>query len=526
MARATSAELAAALRIDEDDPRLTPLLAAYDSYLTKVIAKNTVPPEIQKEALIMLASYAYDRPITPGTSWVAIFRNSGAQNLMSPWVKRGAGIIGATSGPLQAASPGTPDLGHLAYLPPMPDPPDSGFTHYVLDVDSLGNFTWAPAHEAGRALVASVLKYGGLDVDGTTVLRTNQRYLYQNQESLLMIVSDPKPELRYDTPIDQRGYYYIQIPDEYRIGEGGPPNGWTDQGGGLLRLQDQLTYKAPWYWLYLDLVRVVPLPTEETGFDVDKATNDLVDHEEDDTAYMTVRTTFRAIARKVKMATMRIPGIAYIVRASDVDAALVRGAVEADLDQTRIMTISAVFRFVTKFVVASRVKALIESLMGDDRVDVSAIKGITAATASSGIGAGTNLIPAATGQQYQSAHVVTSGAYSSQFQYAGFNQPTVPAAARALYIYSPGGTPSVVGVGDLIGNATFNGVESSDVHHVEYWENSGQQYLHMFTFGMTATRQLMVRIRTIDISTGRIINRGDAGASARFRHNKYRIDYL
>ena len=84
MARATAAELAAALRVEEDDPRLEPILAVYDAYLTKIIGKSSIPPAVQKEALILLASYAYDRPISPGTSWSALGRNSGCLLYTSP----------------------------------------------------------------------------------------------------------------------------------------------------------------------------------------------------------------------------------------------------------------------------------------------------------------------------------------------------------------------------------------------------------------------------------------------------------
>ena len=79
---------------------------------------------------------------------------------------------------------------------------------------------------------------------------------------------------------------------------------------------------------------------EDSGAALPKATNALVDAETDDTRYMTVLKTYRAIARKVRDATTTVRGIVLIARNADVDSTLT--------DTTRVPDVAKMIRYVAR----------------------------------------------------------------------------------------------------------------------------------------------------------------------------------
>ena len=91
---ATNAELAAALRIAADDPRLTTLSPALDAWLDTRINNSPVPDAVKKEAFIRLVAYIYDMPESAGSmGWARPFVNSGAAALLSDYLIQGAAIL-------------------------------------------------------------------------------------------------------------------------------------------------------------------------------------------------------------------------------------------------------------------------------------------------------------------------------------------------------------------------------------------------------------------------------------------------
>ena len=93
---ATNAELAAALRIDADDPRLTTLSPALSDWLDTRINNSPVPATVKKEAFIRLVAYIYDMPESAGSmGWARPFVNSGAAALLSDYLIQGAAILSA-----------------------------------------------------------------------------------------------------------------------------------------------------------------------------------------------------------------------------------------------------------------------------------------------------------------------------------------------------------------------------------------------------------------------------------------------
>ena len=93
---ATNAELAAALRIAADDPRLTTLSPALSDWLDTRINNSPVPATVKKEAFIRLVAYIYDMPESAGSmGWARPFVNSGAAALLSDYLIQGAAILSA-----------------------------------------------------------------------------------------------------------------------------------------------------------------------------------------------------------------------------------------------------------------------------------------------------------------------------------------------------------------------------------------------------------------------------------------------
>lgn len=522
MARATAAELAHALRIDEDDPRLSPLLAAYDPFLTKIIGSNPVPEPVQKEALILITAYAYDRPITPGSSWVAILRNSGAQNLMGPWVKRSAGVIGQTDADIGGQTTGqTVDIpqGVLDRIPSANPGPNQMWA-----TDDVNEPDWRDIDGGGTGhgrlyLNDYVLSYGICAADGTN-----------RQEMGRFTVTDMAVTIPFEGGTDIRPRFYFEF-SETRI------LNWILFDGVLFTEHwTKLEDLNIWYYnldasdgspYVMDIFSRSDVLTPDP-FSVDKATNILVDNEEDDEAYMTVRTTFRAIARRVKQATMRIPGIAYIVRQADVDAATKVGVTEDSLDNTRMMTIRMVFRFVREYVSAEFVKNLLESLRDNARLDATAIKGLSTSAASGGW-ATKAFVPEAEGFQHTASGGRRSQAQNRSYGYLGRQVQIngIPAEANALYLTSDVGIATVVAIADLETAATFSGAEFSEIHFVQYNVVNNQVYIALIGLALeTGTRRLLMRVVSqIDLVTGRDIL-GTAGQTNRFAISNIKVDYI
>ena len=163
MPRITVDEAAAALKLSQQDQRLASLIPPYDAYLTKIIGTNEVPEDIQAEALKLLVAYAYDRPVTPGTTWAAIGKNSGAISLMRPWIKRYASI-GTVPGNIPGATvPGIPvntpiDPEVLARIPSANPPPDA-----VWKTDENSDPDWRE-DESGTGVSQTVPKATQTDV--------------------------------------------------------------------------------------------------------------------------------------------------------------------------------------------------------------------------------------------------------------------------------------------------------------------------------------------------------------------------
>ena len=523
MARATAAELAHALRIDEDDPRLTPLLAAYDPFLTRIIGKSPVPEPVQKEALILIAAYAYDRPITPGSSWVAILRNSGAQNLMGPWVKRSAGVIGQTDADIGGQTTGqTADIPQsvLDRIPSAdPGPNQMWATDDVNKPDWRDIGGGSTGH--GRLYLNDyVLSYGICAADGTN-----------RQEMGRFTVTDMAVTIPFEGATQLRPRFYFEFSEtrvlNWILFDNVPfTDHWTKlEGENIWYYNLDASDGSPYV---MDIFSRSDVLTPDP-FSVDKATNTLVDNEEDDEAYMTVRTTFRAIARRVKQATMRIPGIAYIVRQSDVDAATKVGVTEDGLDNTRMMTIRMVFRFVREYVSAEFVKNLLESLRDNARLDATAIKGLSGSAASSGW-ATKPLVPESEGfLADRNGSAITNDSQKRQYRYLGRQIALggIPAEANALYLTSDVGIATVVAIADLETAASYGGAEFEEVHFVQYNVVSNQFYFAFIGLALeTGTRRLLARIvRQMDPTLGRDIQ-GTAGASNRFDISNIKVDYI
>lgn len=94
----TVQELSAALRITAGggppEPQISILkriLAATSEVIVK--AAPDAPETVRDQAIVQMAAYLYDRPLSPGgTGYAAAFRNSGALSLVSRWISRRTGI--------------------------------------------------------------------------------------------------------------------------------------------------------------------------------------------------------------------------------------------------------------------------------------------------------------------------------------------------------------------------------------------------------------------------------------------------
>ena len=96
------------------------------------------------------------------------------------------------------------------------------------------------------------LEYGTMDADGE-IENADHRYLYQDRETVTVHIVKP-------TGVN--GYYYIRIPQSYRIipREGSMLN-WEDRGEGLWRFQD--TGDGEWIWQTLELENLYPTLTTD-----------------------------------------------------------------------------------------------------------------------------------------------------------------------------------------------------------------------------------------------------------------------
>lgn len=110
-APATDAEIAAALRIAADDPRLATLSPALSDWLDGRIGTSPIPATIRKEGFIRLIAYIYDMPESAGSAgWSRPFINSGAAALFAPYMLQTASILDADS-PIAAAAAANPVAG-------------------------------------------------------------------------------------------------------------------------------------------------------------------------------------------------------------------------------------------------------------------------------------------------------------------------------------------------------------------------------------------------------------------------------
>ena len=101
-----------------------------------------------------------------------------------------------------------------------------------------------------------------------------------------------------------------------------------------------------------------------------KATNTDVDQEADDTKFITVVKVYRAIARRVKNATMVVRGTVLLARNADADAS-------SNFDTTRATTVAIVRRIVGNM--TSSIAAGLNGLVGAARVSFNALKDVPAA---------------------------------------------------------------------------------------------------------------------------------------------------
>ena len=102
----------------------------------------------------------------------------------------------------------------------------------------------------------------------------------------------------------------------------------------------------------------------DDGADLEKALNADVDAEADDTKYMTVAKTFRAIARKVKNATEAVRGLVLLARNEDVDATETEAS-------TRVPVVSKVKRLIDRVRPADR---MLPDLAGGEENQVAALR--------------------------------------------------------------------------------------------------------------------------------------------------------
>ncbi|WP_419163066.1 hypothetical protein [Candidatus Palauibacter sp.] len=77
----------------DDDTRLTRILGAADALIEKLA--RSAPESIRDEAKIRVAAYMYDAPVAGTVGTANACRNSGAELLLRPWVRRGALVVGA-----------------------------------------------------------------------------------------------------------------------------------------------------------------------------------------------------------------------------------------------------------------------------------------------------------------------------------------------------------------------------------------------------------------------------------------------
>ena len=93
-APATDAEIAAALRIAADDPRLATLSPALSDWLDARVGTAPVPATVKKQAFIMLLGYIYDQPESSGgAGWSRMYINSGCAGLLAPYLAQTAVVL-------------------------------------------------------------------------------------------------------------------------------------------------------------------------------------------------------------------------------------------------------------------------------------------------------------------------------------------------------------------------------------------------------------------------------------------------
>ena len=89
----TVADVREALRVTDgqDEAILTRILGAASALVEK--EAPGAPDVVKDEATIRVAAYLYDAPTTGTVATANVCRNSGAQLLLRPWVKRGAVVV-------------------------------------------------------------------------------------------------------------------------------------------------------------------------------------------------------------------------------------------------------------------------------------------------------------------------------------------------------------------------------------------------------------------------------------------------
>ena len=140
-----------------------------------------------------------------------------------------------------------------------------------------------------------------------------------------------------------------------------------------LRTRDQLQTAADTLIPDNDREQVSPADVRERIEDLadsallreDRADDDLIDGESDDNTFVTVRGVFRAIARKVQEASAAVAGLVVLSNADPVGPGEARAGGDDEVSR-------ADHRHPPPS--GAQVKAALETLRGDDRLDASAIK--------------------------------------------------------------------------------------------------------------------------------------------------------
>lgn len=114
MAYPTVAQVAARLRVGDDDPALAWITAAAAAYIDALPTRN-LPEAVRDEAFLRYCGYLLDAPEAAASSGYSLpFRNSGALSLIGPWVEQRAGVIGSADGGSASTPSGGPGVDQVA----------------------------------------------------------------------------------------------------------------------------------------------------------------------------------------------------------------------------------------------------------------------------------------------------------------------------------------------------------------------------------------------------------------------------